>query len=119
MLLRASSKANDLNVSLSCAIGDPILTDIEHGELLLEFTEKANEHPPEVKNISEVICTQIGESAFIKAAAVVAIFNGLVRSADAAGIPLDDTTMSETIHEREDLRLNDFLGFTNSSSTEC
>ena len=48
----------------------------------------------------------------------MAIFNGLVRSADAAGIPLDDTTMSETIHEREDLRLNDFQGFKNSSSTE-
>ena len=33
MLLRASSKATDNNVSLSCAIGDPIATDIEHGEL--------------------------------------------------------------------------------------
>ena len=118
MLLRASSKANDLNVGLSCAVGEPIVTDIEHGDLLLEFTEKANEHPPEVNNISEVICSQMGEGAFVKAAAVVAIFNGLVRSADAAGIPLDDTTMSETIHEREDLRLNDFQGFKNSSSTE-
>ena len=118
MLLRASSKANDLNVGLSCAVGEPIVSDIEHGQLLLEFTEKANEHPPEIKDISEEICTQIGEEGFIKAAAVVAIFNGLVRSADAAGIPLDDTTMSETIHEREDLRLNDFQGFKNSSSTE-
>ena len=55
MLLRASSKANDLNVGLSCAVGEPIVSDIAHGQLLLEFTEKANEYPPEVKNISEEI----------------------------------------------------------------
>ena len=117
MLLRASSKATDKNVSLSCAIGDPIVTDIEHGELLLKFTEAANNHPPELKKITEEIISKIGEMALIKASSTVAIFNGLVRSADAMGIPLDDVTMSNTTQEREDLGLNSYQGFNNSP--EC
>ena len=117
MLLRASSNATEKNVSLSCVIGEPIATDIEHGELLLQFTEAANNHPPEVKNFTEEIISNIGEMAFIKASSIVAIFNGLVRSADAMGIPLDDVTMSNTTQEREDLGLNSYQGFNNSS--EC
>jgi len=118
MLLRASSKATEKNVSLSCAIGEPIATDIEHAELLLQFTEAANNHPPEVHNLTEQIITAMGEESFIKASSIVAIFNGLVRSADAMGIPLDDITMSNTIEEREKLGLNDFQGFNNSSAYE-
>ena len=117
MLLRASSKATEKNVSLSCAIGEPIATDIEHGELLLKFTEAANNHSPELHNLTEEIISNMGEMAFIKASSIVAIFNGLVRSADAMGIPLDDVTMSNTSKEREDLGLNDYQGFNNSS--EC
>jgi len=118
MLLRASSKATEKNVSLSCVIGEPITTDIEHGELLLKFTEKANDHPPEVKNSTEEIISNMGEMAFIKASSIVAIFNGLVRSADAMGIPLDDVTMSNTSQEREDLGLNIYQGFNNSSESD-
>jgi len=118
MLLRASSKATEKNISLSCVIGDPIATDIEHAELLLKFTEAANNHPPEVKNFSEEIISKIGEMAFIKASSIVAIFNGLVRSADAMGIPLDEVTMSNTVEEREELRLNSYKGFNNSLESE-
>jgi len=49
MLLRASSKATEKTISLSCAIGEPIATDIEHGELLLKFTESANNHSPNLE----------------------------------------------------------------------
>ena len=118
MLLRASSKATEKKVSLSCAIGEPITSDIEHGELLLKFTEKANNHPPEVKSSTEEAISNMGERAFIKAASIVAIFNGLVRSADAMGIPLDDVTMLNTSQEREDLGLNNYQGFNNSSESD-
>ena len=53
MLLRASSKATERNVSLSCAIGEPIVTDIKHGELLFKFTEAANSRSPELKTLIE------------------------------------------------------------------
>ncbi len=55
MLLRASSKATEKTVSLSCAIGEPIATDIEHGELLLNFTESDNYHSPNIQNLTEEI----------------------------------------------------------------
>ncbi|MDC0223563.1 hypothetical protein OAJ92_00540 [bacterium] len=114
MLLRASSKATDNNVSLSCAIGEPIATDIKHGELLVEFTESANNYPPKVSDLTAEIVERMGEEAFVKASSIVAIFNGLVRSADAIGIPLDDVMMSNTVEEREELGLNNYQGFSNS-----
>ena len=114
MLLRASSKATEKTISLSCTIGEPIATDIEHGELLLEFTESANNHSPNLQNLTEEIISSMGEDAFVKASSIVAIFNGLVRSADAIGIPLDEVTMSSTIEEREELGLNNYQGFNNS-----
>ena len=91
-----------------------IATDIEHGELLLKFTESANNHSPNLQNLTEEIISSMGESAFIKASSIVAIFNGLVRSADAIGIPLDDVMMSSTVEEREELGLNNYQGFNNS-----
>ena len=118
MLLRASSKATERNVSLSCAIGEPIVTDIKHGELLFKFTEAANSRSPELKTLIEEIISKMGESAFIKAASIVSIFNGLVRAADAIGVPLDDVTMSSTIEEREELGINNYQGFNNSSEHE-
>ena len=115
MLLRASSKATEKNVSLACAIGEPATTDIVHGDLLLKFTEAANHNSSEFKNLTAEVISNMGEGAFVKASSVVAIFNGLVRSADAMGIPLDDVTMSNTLQERDDLGLNNYQGFNNSS----
>ena len=117
MLLRASSKATEKSVSLACAIGEPATTDIAHGDLLLKFTEAANYDSSEFKNLAAEVISCMGEGAFVKASSVVAIFNGLVRSADAIGIPLDDVTMSNTVQEREDLGLNNYQGFNNS--LEC
>ncbi len=114
MLLRSSSKATEKTVYLSCAIGEPIATDIEHGELLLKFTELANNHSPNLQNLTAELISNMGEDAFVKASSIVAIFNGLVRSADATGIPLDEVPLSSTIEERDELGLNNYQGFNNS-----
>tara|TARA_B110000438_G_C15500449_1_gene515450 strand:+ start:194 stop:553 length:360 start_codon:yes stop_codon:yes gene_type:complete len=118
MLLRASSKANEKSVSLSCAIGEPLVSDIDEAELLIEFTEFANEYPPKVKELSAQIISRMGEESFIKASSIVAIFNGLVRSADAMGIPLDDVTISSTTEERIELGINKYKGFNNLPECE-
>ena len=47
----------------------------------------------------------------------VAIFNGLVRTADASGIPLDDGVVSATAHDRQLLGLDSFGGAGNSDLT--
>jgi hypothetical protein len=42
------------------------------------------------------------------------VFNGLVRSADGIGIPLDDTMLAATAEERSMLGLDSYAGAANS-----
>ena len=44
----------------------------------------------------------------------VAVFNGLVRSADGIGIPLDDTMLAATADARSVLGLDSFAGAANN-----
>ena len=50
----------------------------------------------------------------LAAASIVGIFNGLVRTADATGIPLDDSMKLATVDAREDLGINEFMGALNT-----
>jgi hypothetical protein len=45
---------------------------------------------------------------------IVAVFNGLVRSADGIGIPLDDTMLAATADARSVLGLDSFAGAANN-----
>jgi hypothetical protein len=56
----------------------------------------------------------VGDDAFIEAAGIVGIFNGLVRNADFSGIPLDDGTLHGSMDFREVLGLDDFGGAANT-----
>ena len=47
----------------------------------------------------------------------VAVFNGLVRTADASGIPLDDGVVSATADDRDELGLGSYGGAANSDLT--
>jgi hypothetical protein len=97
MLLRESSNALDQVVDLVGTIRGDVDSGVPHGELLAAYAEA-------------------GPGGLVDAAATVAIFNGLVRSADAIGIPLDKHVMERTDDERETLGLNDFSGSANSGS---
>ncbi len=44
----------------------------------------------------------------------VGIFSGLVRVADATGIPLDPGTLGATVDLRDELALNEFSGARNT-----
>ena len=59
----------------------------------------------------------LGDDGWVDAAMTVAIFNGLVRTADASGIPLDDGVVSATAADRELLGLDNFSGSDNSDLT--
>ena len=52
--------------------------------------------------------------AFVEAAATVGIFNGLVRTADSIGIPIDGGMVHSTADFRGELGLNDFSGSQNT-----
>lgn len=114
MLLGASSNAIDTSADLigvlgSHASGTADDFGVAGGATLVAFAEAAHRG----ENVSE-FRGELGEEAFVHAAATVAIFNGLVRTADATGIPLDAGTQALTVASRSELGLNKFRGFASS-----
>ncbi len=57
---------------------------------------------------------RVGKEAFVEAACIAAIFNGLVRTADASGIPLDEGTRAATAGYRGELGLEEFGSASNT-----
>ncbi len=50
---------------------------------------------------------EVGEEASVDAAAILAIFNAVVRIADSTGIPLEEVKAQDSADLRDDLGLND------------
>ncbi|MBT4785748.1 MAG: hypothetical protein HOM54_09095 [Actinobacteria bacterium] len=122
MLLRESSDALDQVVDLTGTIGGDVRGDAQHGagsgmpheELLTVYAEAAHDGPEAVGLLDDQMLQAVGPGGLVDAAATVAVFNGLVRSADATGIPLDEYVMARTVDERAELGLNEYAGSANS-----
>ena len=82
----------------------------------MRYVEIANRDPEAASNLGETMRATVGPSGLIEAAATVAIFNGLVRSADAIGIPLDDVVASNTANDRSTLGINEYAGAFHSKA---
>jgi hypothetical protein len=106
MLLRASSNAIDAGADLHGAVGGAT-GNVAHGGLLMAYAEAANRDPEAARALD-------GEAGLVDAAVTVAVFNGLVRSADGIGIPLDDTMLAATAEARSMLGLDSYAGAANS-----
>jgi hypothetical protein len=50
----------------------------------------------------------VGEAALVDAAAVIGGFNGIVRIADAMGIPLEDAKAADSAEWRASLRIDEY-----------
>jgi len=92
MLLRASSDAIDAGADFHGAVGGST-GSVPHDD--------------------DVIAV-VGEAGLVDAAVIVAVFNGLVRSADGIGIPLDDGMLAATVDARAVLGLDRFVGAANN-----
>ena len=57
----------------------------------------------------------MGEDGLVDAAVIVAVFNGLVRSADGIGIPLDDVALAATVEARATLGFDEYPGAANNT----
>ena len=114
MLLRASSNATDREVDLASAVGQGSAVGVDHGDLLIRYAEIANRNPVDAPVLTDEMVTAVGPAGLVEAAATIAIFNGLVRSADAIGIPLDDVVMGSTADHRSALGINDYAGASQS-----
>ncbi len=114
MLLRASSNATDREVDLASAVGQGSAAGVDHGDLLIRYAEIASRGPAEVSALADEMLAAVGPAGLVEAAATIAIFNGLVRSADAIGIPLDDVVMGSTADHRSALGINGYAGASQS-----
>ena len=119
MLLRASSNASGRDVDLTSTIGKASAAGVHHGDLLLQYAEMANRDPSAALDLTSEMLVAVGPDGLVEAAATIAIFNGLVRSADAIGIPLDEVMMTSTAEHREALGINKYTGASQSRAREA
>ena len=114
MLLRESSKAVDLSIDTNASMGGEGAKTVDHGAELVSFAEAVTWGSGNVDEVREAVLERLGADGFVEAASIVGIFNGLVRTADATGIPLDDSMKLATVDAREDLGINEFMGALNT-----
>ena len=114
MLLRASSNAADSHADLASAVGDGHGDGVDHGRVLLQYAAAANQVSPEIASLSDEISNVFGPTGLVEAAATVSVFNGLVRSADAIGIPLDGVVLTATAEQRSTLGIDEYAGAAHS-----
>ena len=80
-----------------------------HAELLIEFAEAATgDDPDRLARARTAVADTLGPAALVDSAGVAAIFQAVVRIADATGIPLEDYKAEITEDVREELGINDF-----------
>ena len=113
MLLRASSKAIGAGAELDAAVGRGD-SGVECGDLMSRFAEAATRGNDDLEALRRELFETLGGERFVEVAATVGIFNGLVRVADAIGIPLDDGTLRASVAFRSELGLDQFAGADNS-----
>ncbi len=111
MLLRESSEAIGESAELGATVADGAGEGgVPHGGLLARFAEAVTRASEDADPLRGQLIEAIGADAFVEAAATIGIFNGLVRVADATGIPLDRGTLNASVGFRADLGLNEFSG---------
>jgi hypothetical protein len=115
MLLRASSEAIGDRADLDTAVGRGGDGGVPHGAALARFGEAVSRGSDEAGAARAALLESVGPAGFVEAAAIVGIFNGLVRTADASGIPLDDGTRDGSADFRRELGLDAFGGAANTA----
>ena len=114
MLLRASSEALGQTIDMRASLAGSDDQGVREGAVLVAFAEAAHERGTALAAATEQARSSLGEAGWVEAVMTVAAFNGLVRTADASGIPLEDGVVSATAEDRADLRLAELGGAANS-----
>jgi hypothetical protein len=112
-----SCEANGLTVDLKGALDPDHIGDvgIPAGSELLAFTDAVELGANDVDSARRRLADAIGAEATLEAAAIIAIFNGLVRVADGTGIQLDEGVFTASVDERDLLGIDRFAGAANSA----
>lgn len=113
-----SGHAAGLDIDLTTAL-DPASTGdagVPAGEELLAFANAVHRGASDLADVRGTVASVLGTDALYEAAAIVAIFNGLVRVADGTGIRLDEGVVAESADYRDELGVNAFAGVANTPS---
>ncbi|GAA6150885.1 alkylhydroperoxidase-related (seleno)protein [Pseudoteredinibacter isoporae] len=95
MILDMAAKASGDSVDLAAPQGAEVKDiGVAHGELILDYTEFANREPEKAYEQYAQLEVLLGERGAMELAAVVAIFNGLNRTSDPTGVPMEETLMA-------------------------
>ena len=81
----------------------------------MSYAEAANRDPAAARSLDDEVVAAVGEDGLVDAAVIVAVFNGLVRSADGIGIPLDDVVLAATIDARATFGFDGYTGAANNT----
>ncbi|MBB6520725.1 alkylhydroperoxidase-related (seleno)protein [Pseudoteredinibacter isoporae] len=113
MAAKASGDPVDLAAPQGVAVSD---IGVAHGELILDYTEFANREPENAYESYGQLEALLGERGAMELAAVVAIFNGLNRTSDPTGVPMEETLMAygRLGNKTEKLGLSEMVGIHNT-----
>ena len=106
MLLRGSGEHTGHEYDLTAIVADgPADGGVAAGAVLAAYADAFFRDVSEFAAAREHLQREIGEEASVDAAAVLAIFNAVVRIADATGIPLEEAKARMSVDIRATLGL--------------
>ena len=109
MLLRGSGRHTGDDYDLSAILGDGAAGGgVAAGAALAAYADAFFESGDEFAVARDRLKVEVGEEALVDAAATLAIFNAVVRIADATGIPLEEAKAELSADLRGDLGLDDW-----------
>lgn len=106
VLLRGSGEHAGETYGDKAAIDADADSGVPHGQLLLRYAEAAVENHDDLANRRDAVRAALGDAALVDAAAVIAIFQAVVKIADATGIPLEDAKAAASTEFRAELGLD-------------
>ena len=108
MLLRGSGEHTGDDYDLTAIVKDGVADGgVAAGAALAAYADAFFEDGSGFAAARDRLQMEVGEEASIDAAAIVAIFNAVVRIADSTGIPLEEAKAQMSADFRDDLGLND------------
>jgi hypothetical protein len=81
---------------------------VPHGQVLMDFGAAVLGQRPDLDRCRDAVRDALGNEALADAAGVIAIFNAVVRVADATGIPLETAKEEASRSIRADIGIDAF-----------
>lgn len=109
MLLRGSGQHAGETYDDRFAIDAETDSGVPHAALLLDFAEACVAVSDDLPAKRAALLEKLGDDALVDTAATIAIFQAVVKIADATGIPLEDAKAEISAEFRSDLGLDAFV----------